>query len=173
MPMLWRRTDLAGHETTRLLGATISGAAVFAHDGATRLDYEIVCDESWRTRSAWVSGWIGAGLVHVRIAVENGVWTMNGDAVPAVADCIDLDLNFSPSTNLLPIRRLALAIGEEAEVRAAWLRFPNLTLEPLVQTYARLDANRYRYTSGGGAFVAEMDVDDEGFPVKYAVWERV
>src|SRR6185436_2911749 len=123
-PVLWRRTDVAGHETARLLGTTISGAAVFEHDGATRLDYEVVCDDSWRTRTAWVSGWVVAGLVRVRIENDGGVWTLNGDAVRDVEGCIDIDLNFSPSTNLLPLRRLNLAIGEEAEVRAAWLRFP-------------------------------------------------
>lgn len=31
----------------------------------------------------------------------------------------DLDLNFSPSTNLIPLRRLGLAVGAEAPVRAA------------------------------------------------------
>jgi hypothetical protein len=37
--------------------------------------------------------------------------------------CLDIDLGFSPSTNLLPIRRLTLAVGEAATVRAAWLPF--------------------------------------------------
>jgi hypothetical protein len=40
----------------------------------------------------------------------------NGAAVSAVEGCIDIDLKYSPSTNLLPIRRLNLAIGESAEV---------------------------------------------------------
>ena len=145
MPILWKRLDLPGHESARLTGTTLHGAAVMLHASkACRLDYEIVCDDAWRTRSARVSGWIGEGIVHVRIANDDGVWTMNGESIPAVAGCIDIDLNFSPATNLLPIRRLNLAIGDEAEVRAAWLRFPSLALEPLVQTYTRLADNRYR-----------------------------
>ncbi len=32
---------------------------------------------------------------------------------------LDVDINFSPSTNLPPIRRLNLGIGQEAKVRAA------------------------------------------------------
>jgi uncharacterized protein len=167
-PILWRRLDLPGHESARLTGTTLHGAAVFQHSGATRLDYEIVCDDAWRTRSARVSGWIGDGIVHVRILHDNGIWTMNDEPVAAVAGCIDVDLNFSPSTNLLPIRRLNLNIGDEAEVRAAWLRFPSLALEPLVQTYTRLDTNRYRYSSAGGSFVAEIEVDALGFPIEYA-----
>ena len=42
----------------------------------------------------------------------------------AVDGCRDIDLNFSPSTNVLPIRRLSLDVGDQAAVRAAWLRFP-------------------------------------------------
>src|SRR5438132_1248052 len=80
-------------------------------------------------------------------------WRLNGTECPAVAGCIDVDLNWSPSTNLLPICRLGLAPGQEAGVRAAWLRFPSFTLEPLEQRYRRLDAATYRYESGGGAFV--------------------
>ncbi len=41
-----------------------------------------------------------------------------------VAVCVDIDLNFSSSTNLLPIRRLDLAIGQDAELTAAWLVSP-------------------------------------------------
>ncbi|MDQ2870322.1 MAG: putative glycolipid-binding domain-containing protein [Acidobacteriota bacterium] len=83
-----------------------------------------------------------------------------------------LDLNFSPSTNLLPIRRLDLSIGEKAGVRAAWLRFPGFALEPLEQVYSRLGDGTYRYESGGGRFVAELEVDRAGFVTRYPnLWE--
>jgi hypothetical protein len=101
----------------------------------------------------------------------DGRWWLNDRACPAVSGCIDVDLNFSPSTNLLPIRRLNLAIGEEATVRAAWLRFPSFTLEPLEQTYRRLGERTYRYSSAGGRFVAELEVDDRGLPLRYGdIW---
>lgn len=84
-----------------------------------------------------------------------------------MAGCSDLDLNFSPSTNLLPIRRLGLAIGQEMAVRAAWLRFPSFTLEPLEQLYRRIDAATYRYESAGGRFVTELQVNAAGFVTHY------
>jgi uncharacterized protein len=81
-------------------------------------------------------------------------------------------LNFSPSTNLLPIRRLGLALGQEAEVKAAWLRFPSFTLEPLVQRYRRIDAAAYRYESAGGRFVSELRVNAAGFVIDYpSAWQ--
>lgn len=97
---------------------------------------------------------------------------MNGAECPNVEGCLDLDLNFSPSTNLLPIRRLALAAGQEANVRAAWLRFPSFALEPLEQRYHRLNDFVYRYESAGGRFVAELQVSEAGFVTHYPnLWQ--
>jgi len=89
-----------------------------------------------------------------------------------VTGAIDLDLNFSPSTNSLPIRRLGLAVLHEAEVQAAWHRFPSFTLEPLTQRYRRLDATTYRYESAGGKFMTELRVNPAGFVTRYGdYWE--
>jgi hypothetical protein len=94
-------------------------------------------------------------------------WWLNGVSQPAVEGCVDLDLNFSPSTNLLPIRRLGLGVGEEAEVRAAWLLFPSFKLELLSQVYTRLDDFTYRYSSRGGEFVADLTVNECGLVTLY------
>jgi hypothetical protein len=178
--ILWRRLDAAGHEAARLRrledGWELDGSAVFAHDGAPcRLDYRIHCDPSWHTRNAHVAGWIGDRDVAVTLeATGAGAWRLNGQRVAAVEGALDVDLNFSPSTNLLPIRRLGLAVGAAAPVRAAWLRFPSFHLEPLEQRYQRTAETLYRYESGGGRFTADLEVDAAGFPVRYSDWfERV
>jgi hypothetical protein len=71
-----------------------------------------------------------------------------------------------------PIRRLSLDIGQEAKVRAAWLRFPGFTLEPLEQLYRRIDATAYHYESAGGTFATELQVEDAGFITLYSdLWQ--
>ncbi len=173
MTILWRRLDRPGHEACRLVsgpsGHRLDGSTVCAHDGqACRLDYTVTCDAAWRTVSATVTGWVGATAVDVVLASDAASrWTLNGIPQPQVEGCVDLDLNFSPSTNLLPIRRLSLPIGRESPVRAAWLRFPGFTLEPLDQIYRRRSESRYRYESAGGRFVAELDVQAAGFVTRY------
>lgn len=176
---LWRRLDAPGHEACRLDrvadGWTLDGSAAFAHDGRPcSLAYSVRCDDAWRTSFARVRGWVGDDEVRALVARgDDGRWRLDDREVEAVAGCVDVDLNFSPSTNLLPIRRLALAVGETATVRAAWLRFPSFALEPLEQTYTRLDERRYRYESAGGRFVAEVTVDAAGLVVDYAgIWTR-
>ena len=177
-PVLWRRVAQPGHESARLSFQqgcwSLIGTAVFEHNQqACRLDYRVVCNSAWETLSAKVAGWAGNENVDIDLAVDSARrWQLNGRECPEVADCIDLDLNFSPSTNLLPIRRLGLAVGQEAAVRAAWLRFPSFHLEPLEQLYRRVDVATYRYESAGGRFVADLEVNADGFVIRYPdIWE--
>ncbi len=171
--ILWRRLDVPGHEIARIVLQEnrweLSGTAIFAHEGGPcRLDYSIVCDSAWRTRSARLSGVVGDRGVDLSVSVdEEQRWRLNGTEYPSVAGCIDIDFGFSPSTNLLPIRRLSLKVGEEAEVRAAWLPFPSLVFEVLPQVYRREGVRTYRYESGGGAFVRLLEVNAAGFVTSY------
>jgi hypothetical protein len=171
--ILWRRLDRPGHEFARLSfqdsSRLLTGTAAFAHElQACRLDYLIVCDSEWRTSSCRVTGWLGNQSIDIEITVDAlANWRINGTACPAVAGCIDVDLNFSPSTNLLPIRRLDLEIGAEADVQAAWLRFPSFALERLDQRYRRVGPETYRYESAGGTFVSELEVNVAGFVTLY------
>jgi hypothetical protein len=176
--ILWRGIHMPGHEACQLSSQNaqwhLAGSATFSHlRQPCRLDYMLVCDAGWNTLSGRTSGWVGDAAVEIEIAVDSERnWRLNGVECSAVAGCLDLDLNFSPSTNLLPIRRLGLAIGEQAEVNAAWLRFPSFNLEPLHQVYRRVDASTYRYESAGGSFVADLQVDTNGFVTSYpGIWE--
>jgi uncharacterized protein len=175
--ILWQRLDRPGHEVAVLRRETsgwlLSGSAVFEHERQPcRVDYRVFCDPQWITLSAAVSGFVGDRDVDVTIRRrDDGTWTLDGRSCPRVDGCIDVDLNFSPSTNLLPIRRLGLRDGEQSTVRAAWLRFPSFTLEPLEQTYRRLDEKTYRYENAGGSFVADLLVSEAGFPIRYGdIW---
>ena len=170
--ILWRWLDREGHEAARLDGRVLRGTSVVREGSSVyALTYSIECDEQWRTVAANVRGWSSEMEIAVDIAANGGRWTLNGQHIPSVDGCIDVDLNFSPSTNLLPIRRLDLDIGAEASVRAAWLRFPAFTLEPLDQSYLRLAEHTYRYKSA--SFTAEITVNEAGLVLEYGVWKAV
>jgi len=139
-------------------GRVLTGTAAFAlKDDVAGLAYEIVCDDDWNTKRAHVIGYVGARRIDVRVD-ESDIRALG---------CIDIDLNFSPSTNTLPIRRLKLAVGETARVAAAWLRFPSFALERLDQAYARLSENTYRYDNAASGFTAELRVNDDGLVLEY------
>lgn len=134
--------------------------------------YSIDLDQAWRTRAVQVE--VEDDARHrIDLAADGaGHWTRDGGLLTAVDACLDVDLEWSPSTNTLPIRRLALALGETAVVAAAWVRFPSLDVQRLEQSYERLGERRYRYRSG--RFSADLAVDDDGLVLQYGVnWKAV
>jgi hypothetical protein len=177
--ILWRRLDLPGHDSARLSphdgGWLLAGTALFAHDGLPcRLDYRVLCDAAFRTESATVEGWAGSEPVRHHLAADaDRRWRLDGVEQPQVEGCIDVDLGFTPATNLLALRRLDLAVGARSTVRSAWLDFPGFAMAPLAQTYHRTAETTYAYESGGGAFTAELRTNAAGFVVDYpGLWRE-
>ncbi|WP_412024878.1 putative glycolipid-binding domain-containing protein [Burkholderia cepacia] len=154
-------------------GIDLSGSVSGAIDGTPfRIDYAIACGTDWLTRSARVIRWVGTQPPRqLDIACEGGRWTIDGVDTSALAGATDIDLGFSPSTNTLPIRRLALAVGDSATIRTAWLRFPNFDLVRGEQRYTRTARHVYRYESG--TYAADIAIDDAGLVTDYDEWRRI
>jgi hypothetical protein len=178
--LAWRRVDATGLERCELRGAdagwTLSGTILLVEkDVPFEARYEVTCDPEWVTQTVAVDVRGPQGARSLRISVRDGVWRHEeGAEIDAIGGCVDVDLSWSPSTNTLPIRRLGLDVGQAEAATAAWVRFPGLTVEPLPQEYRRLGERRYRYSSAGGRFVAELDVDDDGVVTRYGdIWARV
>jgi hypothetical protein len=176
--ILWRRLDTPGHDACRLVrgdgGWQLEGTAVFGHEGVpARLSYLVACDPQWRTEQGRVRGWLGPQPVELSILrTAAGAWTLNGALVPGLDRCVDLDLGFTPATNLLPLRRLALADGEAADAPAAWLDVAAGTLELLPQRYERRSETTYWYESPTAGYSGLLEVTPAGFIRRYpGLWE--
>ena len=134
------------------------------------LRYEVTVDPAWATKNVEVLVTLGDG--HARELTElGGVWS-GPERAPEYSDCVDVDLSFTPATNTLPIRRLGLEIGEEAEIHVAWLVWPELTVRRAKQQYTRLAEHRYRYKQD--EFEAELTVDRQGLVLEYeGLWRAI
>jgi uncharacterized protein len=136
--------------------------------------YEIFCDENWLTHRVQVECKIGSDVKYLSLSVENrGVWRSSGRHLRDIHGCDDVDLALTPATNTLPIRRLNLKVGSSESITAAWVKFPELTVQPLSQRYRRLGEDTYGYESNTG-FSAQIVVDDLGLVTTYpGGWERI
>jgi uncharacterized protein len=188
--VLWQRLDQPGLErcvlAARADGWRLSGTVLLAEDGVPLdIAWSVDVDAAWRTIGARIDIEGSERDVYVvRVEESNGDrrWRLahgHGDALgpvalmPAADGQIDIDLGFTPATNTLPIRRLALPSGEGADVTAIWFRWPERRFEPLVQRYERRAPDRWRYRSATG-FEADLTIDDRGLVVDYGeVWRRV
>jgi len=173
----WRRSDEVATDehctlTQRDSGLSLVGTVLGSEGGVpVRIEYRVLADAEGLTSAAHVRdlrGFEQRTLVLERDA--KGGWSVDGKTVRGLKGATDVDLGCSPSTNTLPIRRLRLGVGASKTIKAAWVRFPELTVVKADQKYTRLDEFTYRYASGD--FEAELTVDDEGLVAAYAEWAR-
>jgi hypothetical protein len=174
---LWRRLDTPGHDACRLeehsTGWALHGCAVFLQAGEpANLAYSVICDRAWRTLSGSIAGAVGTQTIDFIVErQDDGAWTLNGKR--ADADGLDdLDLSFTPATNLLQIRRVPLAVGEPVPLPAAWFNLEDGTLSKLEQIYERRDDLALYYRAPNVGYEGLLELAPNGFIRRYpGLWE--
>jgi hypothetical protein len=177
--MLWRRLDTSGHDACRLERSgdnwQLDGAAAFRHEDGriAQLHYRVRCDKAWHTQWGTVRGWLGGEAIDLSIVRDaHGGWKLNDSPVTELGHCTDLDLGFTPATNLLQLRRLHLAPGETADAPVAWLDLDSGNLTELQQRYERRTEHDYWYTAPRFEYAQMLSVTPEGFVRNYpTLWE--
>ena len=177
---LWKRQNAPGLERFELLSGSdqnlLRGTILAVHEGVpAEAQYQIWSDSTWQTKRAEILVRCAGDERNLRITADQGRWYANDQLIDEATGSIDIDLGWTPSTNTLPIRRLNLPIGAASGViTAAWVRFPDLRLQPLPQEYTRINDRQYLYTSNGGSFRANLLVDEDAVVVDYEnVWIRI
>jgi len=168
--ILWQNVTNGALDRCRL-GATrsrlrLTGTVLTAaHGDPLEVRYLVTTDENGLTRRVELD--LDNGSTHrVLLADGAGRWNWDGDPeLTDVAGCLDVDLTVTPATNTLPIRRLGLEIGQAADLRMAWMQFPDLEVIPSEQRYERLAADRWKFSTGD--FQAELLVDRDGLVLDY------
>lgn len=140
--------------------------------GLSRFQYRIEGDASWRLRRAVVHEIEDPDRRLELITDGRGRWwDPSGASMPDLAGCLDLDIEASPFTNTLAIRRLDLAPGESREICAAFVGIPDLDASRFMQRYSRIpdrtDPDLYRYEGLDSAFTVELPVDSNGMLMAY------
>lgn len=150
----------------------LKGWVVAAVDGTPcAISYEVLADRGWVTRRVLITL---ASDSHRTLTIDHdgeGTWSVDGVPRPDLSSCRDIDLGISPSTNTLPIKRLRIGVGEATHLDAAWVRFPQMAVEVLSQTYERNGDTSYQYSSAN--FQRNLEVDGDGVVLRYGddLWQ--
>ena len=140
-----------------------------------RCRYELTTDAKWRTRklsfAVMESGETAAG----RLVLESdgeGNWCVNGEPQPDLAGCLDPDIQITPFTNTLPIRRLDLDPNASADIQVVYVPVPDLTPRLAEQRYTCLEGlgpngGSYRYEGLFRDFTADLTVDADAMVTDY------
>ena len=186
----WRPWENPGLEHLSLevgdTGIRATGLVLRMLDGRhLRCRYELEADPAWLFKSLSFAVADSSSGDNTRLALARdpaGSWTVNGAAAPELDGCIDVDIQVTPFTNSLPIRRLGLDGGQSADIRVAYVPVPELDVRPAEQRYTCLrvrgpTGGRYRYDGLFRDFTAELPVDEDGLVLDYAetfrrIWPR-
>jgi len=179
--MLWKNDDETHSVQYFLFGTlgstnTLAGTIILLLDGnPTLVRYTVQCDSQWKTRAVSIVQRQGRDQRQVILGVgADQVWRRDAAIMTFVTGLFDVDLEISPATNTLPIRRLNLKDGESRQIDAVWVRFPSLTIERLQQRYTRINSHLYHYEAPTLDFETELELDDDGFITHYhGLWQRV
>ena len=157
------------HLDIRPDGGGLIASGLIAGTAANRaygLTYRLMISDAWHVREAHLQLTTGRSLHLLNHGA--GAWWVNGHARPDLHACIDIDIQATPLTNTLPIRRLSLRRDEGATIRPVYIRVPALTAEGGLQRYTALEpGSLYRFESLDSGFTADLPVDPEGFVLDY------
>lgn len=173
---LWRSLDTAGFEHVRVDRShpgwdVYDSMLVRVHDGEVRRGgYTLIVDKSFRTLEVRIMAEQEPGsmaALHL-LASGDGTWTDADERrIPSLDGVIDVDIQWSPLTNMLPIRRLDLVPGEEHNIAVAYIALPELALSRMEQQYTRVNDSTVRYASATRGFERDLSVDEDGVVIDY------
>jgi hypothetical protein len=168
----WRRLDTSGSDAARLFQTTsgwrLTGTAVFLQEKEpARLDYALDLGADWTTQRGMITGFVGGTAIYLTILRDAAGWSMNGTRLAGLEHLKDLDLGFTPATNLPQVRRANLAIGESIDLAVAWWEPGTTTLVDLPQHYSRRAELTYWYESPTGPYREELEFAPNGFVRSY------
>lgn len=172
----WRRIDEPGHDAAMLApaedGWTLTGHAAFREKGPTGLRYTVDLSPDFSTRGARIDGFRGGEAFVHHFRRDPRGWFLDDCPVPGLDDLVHLDFGFTPSTNLQQLRHAGLAVGEEAQIPAAWFDIGESGLVRLPQHYRRLSDDRYHYASPTAGYDEVLELAPTGFVRLYpGLWE--
>jgi uncharacterized protein len=175
----WRRLDRPGCDAALLRphadGWLLQGAAAFDHElGPATVAYQVDADARFETRRGIVSGFLGDAIIRREILRDERGWRVDAVLVPGLKHLVDLDFGFTPATNALQLKRLALPPGQKAEVPVAWFDLDSASLIELPQTYERRGDASYWYEAPTVPYEALLELAPNGFVQSYpGLWRLV
>src|SRR6185295_5729773 len=117
-------------EAEGLIVGVLSGAAY-------RVQYRIVCDVKWNTQSLRVKDLLNHKEFTITRRADEWLDEQNR-AIEPLRGCSDVDIQVTPFTNTLPIKRLSLKPGESKEIAVVYVSVPGLVLSKFEQRYTCL-----------------------------------
>lgn len=134
-----------------------------------RMKYDIVLDQGWVTRAVALR-YLGEDQGVSLSSDGHGIWKdEQGQVLPELSGCVDIDISCTPFTNTLPINRLPYVPMQQQEIQVVYISAADLKYKLVKQKYtlleSRNDSSVFQYQSGN--FKENITVDSNGIVLDY------
>lgn len=174
--LIWQHLDAAGWEHVRVIddhpGWTVFDSILVREDKGQVLrgGYTLVVDKQWRTLELRFMLESAPGSMQgIHLLTEgDGRWTdANEQHIPELDGISDVDIQWSPLTNTLPLNRLGMSEGSHHDVRVAYIALPDIALQVVDQHYDRPNEEVLEFSAPGRPEKFAIEVDNNGFVKHY------
>lgn len=139
------------------------------------VNYQLTINKQWEIQAVKIN-FISDTLFNISLRKNEKKQWLNdkGEILSKLKNCTDIDINLTPFTNTLPIKRLNLTVGESKEIEVVYFDLPSNNFSPSKQRYTNLGNGVYKYESLASGFIANLQVDNDGLVLNYpGIWHRV
>ncbi len=174
--LIWQHLEAPGWEHVRVItehpGWTVfdSILAREANGQVLRGGYTLVVDKEWRTlelRFMLESEPGSMQGIHL-LSEGDGRWfDADEQHIPELDGILDVDIQWSPLTNTLPLNRIGMETGSHHDIRLAYIALPEPRLQVVEQHYHRPDTSTLELSVPGSNEKYPMTVDEDGYVVHY------
>ncbi|MEO8613115.1 MAG: putative glycolipid-binding domain-containing protein [Chloroflexota bacterium] len=180
--VVWKAVEYPGMEYLKFWeqspGVVVSSVVIGVRaEGAFRLNYYVECDDSYTVRAVRLE-YEGRDELSLWKDERGNWYDTEGDLLPDLKGCIDIDISATPFTNTLPIKRIAWTVGQTETLRMVYFLIPEMTFHVDEQRYTcleqRADGATFRFEQLATGFTAVLPVDADGLVLDYpGLFERV
>jgi hypothetical protein len=119
-----------------------------------------------------VEGRLGDRSIAHLVVHDDARWTLNGEPIEGLESLVDLDLSFTPATNIQQLRRVPIKTGQRVPIPVAWLDIESGMLSTLPQFYERRGETTLSYEAPSVGYQGLLELADNGFIADYpGLWK--
>jgi hypothetical protein len=154
-----------GHVEAMALAWDNEAWTATGHVGRENVQYVLRVSPTWRVRQFLLFRDLDEPDLWLAIDAHHRWGEVNGSIRPELGTSADIELNCTPFTATIPIRRLGLAVGEAAEIDVISVDVDTLAAVSVPTRYERVGQAAWRATTLPNGAVREFEVDQFGLVV--------
>lgn len=165
--ILWRGISATSLERCSLdptaTGHRLAGTTLVAVDGVPYdIRYTVIVDAAWRPTTIGVNVQGSENDRALALTGDGeGNWSVGDTPVIELYGATAVHLGWSPAAHTLALHHLGLEVGQEAQVTALRIGFPERDITRVTHEYERLAPRRYRFQSGD--YATDLTVNEHQF----------